>query len=124
MAAHADWVAVEVSRRDLAERLHIGILARHVGRFAVEQDLDIGREIHRAYLTHDLLRVLVREEADVEVIRAAVRYAIEYVASDDTRQVHARVREKLAPLLYERQAGDPAVVLVCEERGVLAEPGL
>jgi hypothetical protein len=75
-------------------------------------------------LAHDLLRVLVGEEADVEIVSAAVRYAVEYVASDDAREVHARVREKVAPLFCERQGDDLAVVLVCEERGVLAKPGL
>src|SRR5215213_10378201 len=124
VAAHADGVTAEVARRDLAEHLYVGVLARHVGRFAVEQDLDVGGQVHRTYLTHDLLRVLLREEADVEVVRAAVRYAVEYVPSDDPRQVHARVWEKVAPLLRERQFGDHAVVLVCEKRRVLAQPGL
>src|SRR5215218_2507452 len=124
VAAHADGVTAEVARRDLAEHLYVGVLARHVGRFAVEQDLDVGGQVHRTYLTHDLLRVLLREEADVEVVRAAVRYAVEYVPSDDPREVHARVWEKVAPLLRERQFGDHAVVLVCEKRRVLAQPGL
>src|SRR5687767_9336045 len=87
VTAHADRVAEEVARRHLAERLNVGVLARHVGRFAVEQDLDIGRDVHRADLTHDLLRVLVWEVADVEVIGAAVWHPIEDVASDDARQV-------------------------------------
>src|ERR671913_2283249 len=124
VAAYADGVAAEVARRDLAEHLHVVVLARHVGRFAVEQDLDIGGEVHRAYLAHDLLRVLVREEADVEVVGAAVWYPVEDVPSDDARQVHARIREELTPLFCERQVGDPSVMLVGEEHGVLTQPGL
>src|SRR5215210_488365 len=124
VAAYADGIAAEVARRDLAERLHVGVPARYVGRFAVEQDLDLGGQVHGAYLPHDLLRVLVREEAEVEVVRAAVWYAVEYVASDDAREVHARVGEKVAPLFREGQVEDPAVVLVREESGVLAQPGL
>src|SRR5215203_3595840 len=103
VAAYADGVTAEVARGDLAKHLYVGILARHVGRLAVEQDLDIGGQVHRAYLAHDLLRVLVREEADVEVVRAAVWYAVEYVPSDDPREVHAGVGKKVAPLLCERQ---------------------
>ncbi len=103
VAAHPYRVAAEVARRDLAERLHVGVLARHVSRFAVEQDLDISGEVDRADLAHDLLGILIREEADVDIVGAAVWYPIEYVAPDDARQVHARIREELTPLFCEGQ---------------------
>src|SRR5215210_2623307 len=124
VAAHADGVAAEVARRDLAEHLHVRVPARYVGGFAVEEDLDVGGQIHRAYLPYYLFGVLVGEEADVEVVRAAVRHAVEHVASDDAREVYARVREEIASFRGERQVVDLAVVLVGEKRGVLSQPGL
>src|SRR5215211_2249289 len=124
VAAHADGVAAEVACRDLAEHLDVRVPASHVGRFAVEEDFDVCWQVHRAYLTNDLFGVLVGEEADVEVVRTAVRHAVEHVAPDDTGEVHARVRKELGPFRGERQVGDLAVVLVGEERGVLAQPGL
>src|SRR5215211_1234154 len=124
VAAHADGVAAKVARRDLAEHLHVGVSARHVGGFAVEENFDLGGEVDRAYLAHDLLGILVREEADIEVVGAAVRHPVEDVTSDNAGEIHARIREKVAPLLRERQFENLAVVLVRQKRGVLAQPGL
>jgi hypothetical protein len=73
-------------------------------------------------LAHYLLWVLVGQETDVEVVGAAVGDAVQDVAADDARQVYARVGEQRVALVGEGQLGDAAVVIVCQEDGVLAEP--
>jgi hypothetical protein len=74
-------------------------------------------------LAHNLLRILVGQETDIEIVGTAVGDAVQDVAADDARQVHARVGEQRVALAGEGQLGDAAVVVVGHEDGVLAEPG-
>src|SRR5215216_218726 len=122
VASDADGVAAEVPRGHLAQNFDVGVRVGDVGRFAAEQDLELGGQVYGTDLADDLLRVLVRQVADVQVVGAAVGHPVQDVPADDTRQVHARVREELVPLLSKRQFGDAAVVLVGQEDRVLAEP--
>src|SRR5215211_1896256 len=93
VAADAHWVAVVVALGYLAQDLYVWVRVGDVGRLAAEQDLHLCWQVEGADLAHYLVRVLVRQEADVEVVGAAVGDAIEDVTSDDTRQVHAGVWE-------------------------------
>src|SRR3712207_658387 len=49
VAPDADRVAAEVPRRDLTEGFDVGVRAGDVGRFAAEQDLDLGGQIQGPY---------------------------------------------------------------------------
>src|ERR687885_774668 len=99
VAPAADGVAVVVPRGDLAQDLDVGIRARDVSRLAAEQDLDLGRQVYGADLAHDLLRVLVRQVADVEVVGTAVGGTVQDIPADDASQVHARVGKELVSLV-------------------------
>src|SRR5215207_3577718 len=123
VATDANRVAVKMPRRDFAERLYERVPAGNVGRLVCEEDLYLGREVYRADLASNLLRVLLRQVADVEVIGATIRDAVYDVAANNPGHVAARIREELAPLPGERQLQQAIVVLVGQEHRVLSQPG-
>src|SRR3712207_5112413 len=123
VAPDAYRVSVEVSGGYLAEDLDVRVGARDVGRLAGEEDLHLCWQVYRADLADYLLRGLVGQVADIQVVGAAVGDAVYDIPADDARQVYARVGEELIPVFGEGQLDYPAVMIVGQEDRVLAEPG-
>ena len=76
VAPDAYRVTVEVSGGYLAEDLDVRVGARDVGRLAEEEDFDLRGQVYRADLADDLLRGLVGQIADIQVLGPAVGDAV------------------------------------------------
>lgn len=110
-----------VSQR-LVQRHHKLIVVGHVGRLALEEHLD-GDVLDLADVDEDLLGILARDEANVDVHLAGVGNLVDGVAALDAAEVDARPVEHLAALAREVHALDAAEDVVRLEHGVVAEPG-
>src|SRR4028119_511433 len=97
-------VAVEVPGGNLTEGVDERAVSGDVSRLVGEEYPRLCRQVYGSDLACDLLRILLGQVTDVEVVGAAVRDAVYDVAADDPGHVDARVRKELAPLLGERRS--------------------
>src|SRR3954447_22001987 len=121
VAADRDAVRRSALVHRLGEREHEGVVARHVRRLAVEDDLH-RRVRDRLDLREDRAHVLARQVADVDVDHAEVRDLVERVAAQDAPEADRGPVEELRRVAGERHRLDTAEDVDGLEHRVVALP--
>src|SRR5512133_2268724 len=121
VAPDRERVALDRAPDRVAQRQHVGVVARDDDRRALEglDDLEVA---DGADLRRDVGGVLVGQEADVDVDRAHVGDLVEGVAADDAREVDRRAVEQVRGLAAEGQRLDAPERVVRLEDRVVAQP--